>query len=62
MAYAFFLLPLHIGLLRGANKAEAVVVAPVVRVDVVPVDNSAVVREAEPRTTTQTAARTGRHT
>ena len=43
MAYAFFLLPLHIGLLRGANKAEAQVVVAVVRVVVVPVADRRVV-------------------
>ena len=65
MAYAFFLLPLHIGLLRGANKAEAVdaaAVEPVVRAVAVSVGNSAPVRVAVPKTTTQTATRTGRHT
>lgn len=62
MAYAFFLLPLHIGLLRGANKAVAKVVVAVVRADAEPAGNSAVARDAEIRTTTQTAVRTGRHT
>ena len=62
MAYAFFLLPLHIGLLRGANKAEAEAVVLVVRVVAAPAGNSAVVREVAPTATTQTAVRTGRHT
>ena len=57
MAYAFFLLPLHIGLLRGANKAEAIDVAAEVRVVVVPVGNLRVASDVEPRTTARTAVR-----
>lgn len=57
MAYAVFLLPLHIGLLRGANKAEAIDVAAEVRVVVVPVGNLRAAIAAEPRTTARTAVR-----
>lgn len=62
MAYAFFLLPLHIGLLRGANKAEADAAVPVVRVVAAAAGNNADERDAVPTATTQTAVRTGRHT
>ena len=61
MAYAFFLLPLHIGLLRGANKAEAIVGAAVVRgVDAPPVGNLRVEIAAATRTTALTAVKARR--
>lgn len=62
MAYAFFLLPLHIGLLREANKAEAIVVVAAAREVVAPVGNLREVSVVVPRTTALTAAITGRHT
>lgn len=54
--------PLHIGLLREANKAEAIAVVAVVRVAAAPEGNLRVVSIVVPRTTALTAVRAGRHT
>lgn len=56
------MLPLHIGLLRGANKAEAILAVAEVRADAEPEGNLRAVSVVVPRTTASTAAITERHT
>lgn len=51
------MLPLHIGLLRGANKAAAILAVAEVRADAEPEGNLRAAIAAEPRTTAKTAVR-----